>query len=100
MANYKYSVRDASGKVQNGTLSSESLEAAASILRGQGLRIVNIAPVVAGIDKDKLFQRLSELNAGKPKTSHILDFTTQLAVMMRAGINLRSALEGIADHCR
>ena len=74
-----------------------AVEAAASILRGQGLRIVNIAPVVAGIDKDKLFQRLSELNAGKPKTSHILDFTTQLAVMMRAGINLRSALEGIAD---
>lgn len=97
MANYKYSVRDASGKVQNGTLSSESLEAAASILRGQGLRIVNVSPVVSGIDKDKLFQRLSELNAGKPKTSHILDFTTQLAVMMRAGINLRSALEGIAD---
>lgn len=97
MANYKYSVRDASGKMQNGTLSSESLEAAASILRGQGLRIVNVSPVVSGIDKDKLFQRLSELNAGKPKTSHILDFTTQLAVMMRAGINLRSALEGIAD---
>lgn len=97
MANYKYSVRDASGKMQNGTLSSESLEAAASILRGQGLRIVNVSPVVNGIDKDKLFQRLSELNAGKPKTSHILDFTTQLAVMMRAGINLRSALEGIAD---
>ena len=97
MANYKYSVRDASGKVQNGTLSSESLEAAASILRGQGLRIVSIAPVVAGIDKDKLFQKLSELNAGKPKASHILDFTTQLAVMMRAGINLRSALDGIAD---
>ncbi len=52
---------------------------------------------MAGIDKDKLFQKLSELNAGKPKASHILDFTTQLAVMMRAGINLRSALDGIAD---
>lgn len=97
MANYKYSVRDGSGKVQSGTLSSESLEAAAAILRGQGLRIVNIAPVVSGIDKDKLFQKLSELNAGKPKTAHVLDFTTQLAVMMRAGINLRSALEGIAE---
>ena len=97
MANYKYSVRDGSGKVQSGTLSSESLEAAAAILRGQGLRIVNIAPVVSGLDKDKLFQKLSELNAGKPKTSHVLDFTTQLAVMMRAGINLRSALEGIAE---
>ena len=97
MANYKYSVRDGSGKVQSGTLSSESLEAAAAILRGQGLRIVNIAPVVSGLDKDKLFQKLSELNAGKPKTAHVLDFTTQLAVMMRAGINLRSALEGIAE---
>ncbi len=97
MANYKYSVRDGSGKVQSGSLSSESLEAAAAILRGQGLRIVNIAPVVSGIDKDRLFQKLSELNAGKPKTSHVLDFTTQLAVMMRAGINLRSALEGIAE---
>lgn len=97
MANYKYSVRDGVGKIQSGTLSSESLEAAAAILRGQGLRIVNIAPVVSGLDKTQLFQKLAELNAGKPKTSHILDFTTQLAVMMRAGINLRSALEGIGE---
>jgi type IV pilus assembly protein PilC len=27
----------------------------------------------------------------------VLDFTTQLAVMVRAGINLRAALEGIAE---
>lgn len=97
MANYKYTVRDASGKSQSGVLTSESLEAAASILRGQGLRISSIAPANGGIDKDQLFTKLAELNAGKPKTSHVLDFTTQLAVMMRAGINLRSALEGIAE---
>jgi type IV pilus assembly protein PilC len=97
MANYKYTVRDSSGNSQSGVLASESLEAAASILRGQGLKISNIAPVNNGIDRDRLFQRLSELNAGKPKTAHVLDFTTQLAVMMRAGINLRSALEGIAE---
>jgi hypothetical protein len=29
------------------------------------------------------------LNAGKPNQKHVLDFTTQLAVMIRAGINLR-----------
>lgn len=97
MANYKYTVRDASGKSQSGVLTSESLEAAASILRGQGLKISSIAPANGGIDKDQLFTKLAELNAGKPKTSHVLDFTTQLAVMMRAGINLRSALEGIAE---
>ena len=97
MANYKYTVRDSSGNAQSGVLASESLEAAASILRGQGLKISSIAPVNSGIDRDKLFQRLAEINAGKPKTAHVLDFTTQLAVMMRAGINLRSALEGIAE---
>ncbi|MFI4872085.1 MAG: type II secretion system F family protein [Phycisphaerales bacterium JB061] len=97
MANYKYTVRDSSGNAQSGVLASESLEAAASILRGQGLKISSIAPVTNGIDRDQLFQKLAELNSGKPKTAHVLDFTTQLAVMMRAGINLRSALEGIAE---
>lgn len=97
MAQYKYSVRDASGKVQSGTLASESLEAAAAILRGQGLRIVSVAPLTSGIDRDKFMQKIAELNSGKPKSSHILDFTTQLAVMMRAGINLRSALDGIGE---
>lgn len=97
MANYKYTVRDPSGNTQSGVLASESLEAAAAILRGQGLKIASIAPANSSMDRDQLFQKLAELNAGKPKTSHVLDFTTQLAVMMRAGINLRSALEGIAD---
>ncbi|MBY0261381.1 MAG: type II secretion system F family protein, partial [Phycisphaerales bacterium] len=44
-----------------------------------------------------LAARFAELNAGKPKQRHVLDFTTQLAVMIRAGINLRAALDGIAD---
>jgi len=97
MANYKYQVKDPAGKVQSGVLASESLESAAAVLRGQGLRIVNLVPAHSGIDRDKLLGKLRELNAGKPKTTHVLDFTTQLAVMMRAGINLRSALEGIAE---
>jgi type IV pilus assembly protein PilC len=97
MPSYKYQVRDAGGKVQAGVLSSDSIESAAAMLRGQGLRVVSVQPASAGIDKDKLVSRIAELNAGKPKTKHVLDFTTQLAVMMRAGINLRSALDGIAD---
>ncbi|HED52713.1 MAG TPA: type II secretion system F family protein [Phycisphaerales bacterium] len=97
MANYKYQVKDPAGKVQSGVLASESLESAAAVLRGQGLKIVNLVPAHSGIDRDQLITRLKELNSGKPKTSHVLDFTTQLAVMMRAGINLRAALEGIAE---
>ena len=97
MPSYKYQVKDTGGKVQSGVVSSESIEAAATMLRGQGLRVVSVQPASVGIDRDKLKSRLAELNAGKPKTKHVLDFTTQLAVMMRAGINLRSALDGIAD---
>jgi type IV pilus assembly protein PilC len=34
-----------------------------------------------------------------PSRKHILQFTTQLAVMVRAGISLQDALEGIAEQC-
>ncbi|MEL6330513.1 MAG: type II secretion system F family protein [Planctomycetota bacterium] len=44
-----------------------------------------------------ILQRFRELNQGRPSQKHVLDFTTQLAVMIRAGINLRAALDGIAE---
>lgn len=34
-----------------------------------------------------------------PSRKHILHFTTQLAVMVRAGISLQDALDGIAEQC-
>ena len=52
---------------------------------------------VAGGEAVNVLARIKELNAGRPSAKHVLDFTTQLAVMMRAGINLRSALEGIGE---
>ncbi|MEM9663271.1 MAG: hypothetical protein AAF937_13300, partial [Planctomycetota bacterium] len=66
MPSYKYQVKDGSGKSQSGVLSSESIESAATMLRGQGRRVMNIQPASSGIDKDKLMSRLAELNAGKP----------------------------------
>ncbi|QYU69330.1 type II secretion system F family protein [Leptolyngbya sp. 15MV] len=97
MPNYRYQVRSASNQMQVGVMSADSLATAAALLRNQGMHVVSIAPVVGGIDGGELMQRLRELNHGRPKTKHVLDFTQQLAVMMKAGINLRSALEGIAD---
>ena len=98
MPSYRYEVKDASGRVQAGVIGSDSSESAASTLRSQGLKIVALSPVAGlGFDKSKVLTRLSELNSGQPKPKHVLEFTTQLAVMMRAGINLRSALEGIAE---
>lgn len=97
MANYRYQVRNQAGQIQVGVLAADSVATAATILRNQGSHVLQLTPVAAAIDRAGLLQKLSELNAGKPKAKHVLDFTTQLAVMMRAGINLRSALDGIAD---
>ena len=60
--------------------------------------MLSIAPLQGGgVRNSDLMSRIKELNSGKPNQKHVLDFTTQLAVMIRAGINLRSSLEGIAE---
>lgn len=97
MPSYKYQVRTARGELQMGVVSADNATAAATALRGQGVRVLSVAPANASFIQSSSFARFKELNAGKPKTKHVLDFTTQLAVMIRAGINLRAALEGIAD---
>ncbi len=97
MPNYRYQIRSSAGQVQVGTLTADNAASAATILRNQGAHVLSLSAMAGGIDTDGLMLKLRELNAGKPTQKHILDFTTQLAVMIRAGINLRAALEGIAD---
>lgn len=99
MPAYRYQVRSNNGQTVVGVLNADTAAGAAATLRSQGNEVLAITPI-AGVDRAQLKQRLSELNAGKPTMRHVLDFTTQLAVMIRAGIGLRSALEGIADQTR
>ncbi len=96
MSNYRYQVRSSSGQTQVGVVSAESIASAATILRNQGAHVISIAPM-QGVATGSMLTKLRELNSGKPSQKHVLDFTTQLAVMIRAGINLRAALEGIAE---
>jgi type IV pilus assembly protein PilC len=95
--NYRYQVRTGGNQIQVGVVSAESVATAASLLRAQGAHVMSITPIIAGADNSALVAKLRELNAGKPKQKHVLDFTQQLSVMIKAGINLRSALEGIAE---
>ncbi|MDX9911094.1 MAG: type II secretion system F family protein [Phycisphaerales bacterium] len=97
MANYRFQVKTSNGQVQTGVLSADSASTAAAILRNQGCHVLQLNPVSAGTDASGLFAKFKELNAGKPKTKHVLDFTTQLSVMIRAGISLRAALDGISE---
>jgi type IV pilus assembly protein PilC len=96
MPNYKFQIKNPAGQMQAGILAADSVATAASILKNQGAHIVSIQPVSVELSGG-IMARIREFNGGRPGQKHVLDFTTQLAVMMRAGINLRSALEGIAD---
>ncbi len=96
MPQYRYQVRDGSGKIETGLLSADSATNAAALLRNQGLHVVTLSPAASELQAGigDFFKRM---NSHKPSQKHVLDFTTQLAVMIRAGINLRAALDGIAD---
>lgn len=93
---YRYQVRDGGGQVRSGVMASDSIATASAVLRNQGLYVVALAPVKeeAGPGGGSF---LAKIGQRKPGMAQVLDFTSQLAVMMRAGISLRMALEGIAE---
>ena len=96
MPQYRYQARHSSGQVQAGVLAAENATIAAAMLRNQGVHVLQLAPVQTATAQ--IGSKLKALNySSGPSAKDVLDFTTQLAVMIRAGINLRSALEGIAD---
>jgi len=97
MPTYDYQATSPDGKQFSGTLAATDSTAASEVLRAKGLKVRSVRICNNGAGKGSLRAKFKELNSGKPSTKHVLDFTTQLAVMVRAGISLRAALEGIAE---
>ena len=91
MAIFRYETRE-SGAAATGTLQAPNLSAALKMLRARGAVIVELAPAraAAAATRDYSF------NFG-PSARDIANFTAQLAVMIRAGISIRAAIEGIAE---
>ena len=101
MPTYRYELQQEAGDLMVGQLIAGSAAGAAEALRDRGGRIVRLVPFQTN-ETTMWGQVWKILNAGNgPSKRDILDFTTQLAVMVRAGISLRAALDGIAantDH--
>ncbi len=96
MPEYQYQTRGPNGQTTDGTLSAENAIAAAQALRAGGHQIVQLTPISRSVRSFR--DRLKELNQTTgPSARDILNFTTQLAVMIRAGISIRAAIEGIAE---
>ena len=94
MPSYRYEVKDATGKVTAGVMSAANLAAASQQLRARGEYILALAPADDASKKKPLFS--IQLGMG-PGAKDVQNFTSQLAVMIRAGISIRSAIEGISD---
>ena len=101
MPTYRYELQQEAGDMMVGQLIAGSAAGAAEALRDRGGRIVRLVPFQTN-EITMLGRVWKILNAGNgPSKRDILDFTTQLAVMVRAGISLRAAIDGIAantDH--
>jgi type IV pilus assembly protein PilC len=95
MPTYQYESHSAQGKVTAGVIAAPSLAAASQQLRDRGEYILHLAPVIGG-GKKKKFNINTALSFG-PSAKDVQSFTNQLAVMVRAGISLRAAIEGISE---
>jgi type IV pilus assembly protein PilC len=97
MPTYRYQMKTSGGQTSVGILSADSALAAAQQLRSQGNTVLQLTPVNSNSAKS-MGERLKAMNySSGPSPRDVLNFTTQLAVMVRAGISLRAAIEGIAD---
>jgi len=98
MPNYRYQVRTTAGEMSVGFVAAENALSAAQQLRQQGMQVLQLTPVSGKRGSKSLADTLQALNySSGPSQKDVLNFTTQLAVMIRAGISIRAALEGIAD---
>jgi type IV pilus assembly protein PilC len=96
MQHYRFQARNARGELTAGVLSAESVAGAAQALRARGDHVVQLVPIAAAGEDLRAALRKFNYTSG-PSSKDILDFTTQLAVMIRAGISIRAALDGISE---
>lgn len=95
MPKYKYEIQRAKNDIAAGVIEAESLMEASDWARQQGGYLLNIERAPGAGDFIANMKNL-RLEFG-PGLKDVLFFTKQLSVMIRAGISIRDAIEGIAD---
>jgi type IV pilus assembly protein PilC len=94
MPTYRYETKNASGQVTAGVISAANLAAASAQIRARGEYILSLAPAEDATKKKQVFSL--NISFG-PGAKDVQNFTSQLAVMIRAGISIRAAIEGISE---
>ena len=96
MPSFKYEVRDSSGQVSVGVVQAATLLEASAQLRGRGQSLLNLTPVADRPTGVMARLRSVSVEFG-PGLKDVMNFTSQLAVMIKAGINIRTAIASVAD---
>lgn len=89
MPNFQYQAKDPSGKIQKGEIEATSLADAAKILRGRKLLVLTL-------EGQKTIPGLGFLKRGVPAKDKIM-FTRELAIMIKAGLPVASALDNLEE---
>jgi len=96
MPNYRYELRQTTGQLASGVIAAESLASATQQLRSQGAYILSLKAMVR--QRSGGLNNVLSMNFQLgPSAKDVLNFTSQLAVMIKAGISIRAALDGIVD---
>ena len=96
MPAYDYEIRTPSGSMSSGTIQARSKTDASGMLQAQGGHLLSVIP--QGGAAEGVMARLRSVNIESgPGPKDVMNFTNQLAVMIKAGINIRSAIEGIGE---
>jgi len=98
MTSYKYEVRTAEGQTTTGVIQAQSLPEASAIAKGYGSYVLNVMPVSGMAGAEGILAKMREVKIELgPGLKDVLNFTKQLGVMIKAGINIRSAIGGISE---
>ena len=98
MPTFRYLSRDAAGSSHAGILSAGSIEMLTAELRGRGLLVIDVQPILAPDSADRIGWSPRTWLRGRRFDAE-LGFQ-QLAVMLHSGLGLLSALRTVAEQAR
>ena len=101
MPTYRYELQQECGDLFVGQIAAQSAASAAAAIQTTRWSYCTTGSIYKQRMRNACWVKKiwTVLNTGNgPKKRDILDFTTQLAVMVRAGISLRVSIDGISKH--
>ncbi len=102
MSTYKYEVRDNNGQINTGIIQANSLDEASALAMNYGSYVLNVMPLSGGLGgHQNILEKMRgvKIEFG-PGLKDVMNFTNQLAVMIKAGISIRNAIGGISQQVR